>query len=71
MCWYCGCNTTIARRDEPIAEYLAALRREIDVMTSHVARPLQVSQVHFGGGTPTIVTPATYRSSFDDRFLRP
>lgn len=60
MCWYCGCNTTISRRDAPIAEYLAALRREIDVVTSHVARPLQVNQVHFGGGTPTIVTPVQF-----------
>lgn len=60
MCWYCGCNTTIARRNEPIAEYLAALRREIDMVASHVARPLRINHIHFGGGTPTIVTPSQF-----------
>lgn len=60
MCWYCGCNTTIARRNEPIAEYLAELRREIDMVASHVARPLRINHIHFGGGTPTIVTPSQF-----------
>jgi oxygen-independent coproporphyrinogen-3 oxidase len=60
MCWYCGCNTMIARRNEPIAEYLAALRHEIEMVANHVARPLGISHVHFGGGTPTIVTPAQF-----------
>ncbi len=53
MCWYCGCNTTIAKRNDPVAEYLAALRREIEMVANQVARPLRVNQVHFGGGTPT------------------
>jgi oxygen-independent coproporphyrinogen-3 oxidase len=60
MCWYCGCNTTIARRNEPIADYLAALRREIDTVASHIAHPLKINQVHFGGGTPTIVAPPQF-----------
>ena len=60
MCWYCGCNTTIARRNEPIAEYLAEMRREIDMVASHVVRPLRINHIHFGGGTPTIVTPSQF-----------
>lgn len=60
MCWYCGCNTTISRRNEPIAEYLAALRREIDMVASHVARPLRINHIHFGGGTPTIMMPSQF-----------
>ena len=60
MCWYCGCNTTVARRSEPVAEYLAALRREVDIVASHIGRPLKVTQVHFGGGIPTIVAPAQF-----------
>ncbi|MCO5131049.1 MAG: oxygen-independent coproporphyrinogen III oxidase [Xanthobacteraceae bacterium] len=58
MCWYCGCNTTISGRDEPIADYLAALRREIAMVTDQIGRRLAVSHVHFGGGTPTIMAPA-------------
>lgn len=60
MCWYCGCNTMIARRNEPVAEYLAALQREIEMVASHVTQPLKVNQIHFGGGTPTIVEPAQF-----------
>lgn len=60
MCWYCGCNTKITRRDEPIADYLAALRREISIVAGHIGHPLKVHQIHFGGGTPTIVTPVQF-----------
>ncbi|MCB1414320.1 MAG: oxygen-independent coproporphyrinogen III oxidase [Xanthobacteraceae bacterium] len=60
MCWYCGCNTTIVRRNEPVAEYLAAMRHEIDMVTDHIAHVPRVDRVHFGGGTPTIVTPAQF-----------
>lgn len=60
MCWYCGCNTTIVRRNEPVADYLASLRREIDMVTSHIKQKTTVGRVHFGGGTPTIMTPAQF-----------
>jgi oxygen-independent coproporphyrinogen-3 oxidase len=60
MCWYCGCNTTVARRDEPIAVYASALRCEIDLVARHIDRRLAVDHVHFGGGTPTIMTPESF-----------
>jgi oxygen-independent coproporphyrinogen-3 oxidase len=60
MCWYCGCHTTVAQRDAPIVDYLAVLRREIDLVAARLTRPLQVGHVHFGGGTPTIITSAEF-----------
>jgi hypothetical protein len=39
MCWYCGCHTSVARRDEPVAAYAAALRREIDLVSRQIDRP--------------------------------
>jgi len=60
MCWYCGCNTTVARRDEPIAVYESALRCEIDLVARHIDRRIPVSHIHFGGGTPTILTPESF-----------
>jgi oxygen-independent coproporphyrinogen-3 oxidase len=57
MCWYCGCHTTITRRDEPISDYVGVLRREIELVADRVPSPLAVHHVHFGGGTPTIVEP--------------
>ncbi|MDP3410799.1 oxygen-independent coproporphyrinogen III oxidase [Bosea sp. (in: a-proteobacteria)] len=57
MCWYCGCHTTVARRDGPIGDYLAVLRREIETVADHLRAPLDVRHIHFGGGTPTILAP--------------
>jgi oxygen-independent coproporphyrinogen III oxidase len=60
MCWYCGCHTSIARRDEPIAVYAAALRCEINLVSSQIDHRIKAGHVHFGGGTPTIMAPATF-----------
>jgi oxygen-independent coproporphyrinogen-3 oxidase len=75
MCWYCGCHTTVARRDEPIAAYEAALRCEIDLVSRQIGHRLAVDHIHFGGGTPTIMAPQSIagligavRQSF---FVRP
>lgn len=60
MCWYCGCHTTITERDQPVRDYLDVLRAEI-AMTSAV-RPdaLVIDDLHFGGGTPTIMEPQDF-----------
>lgn len=60
MCWYCGCHTSVVRRDEPIAVYASALRCEIDLVSRQVGRRIQVNHIHFGGGTPTIMAPETF-----------
>jgi len=71
MCWYCGCHTTITAKDQPIVDYLAVLRGEIDMVARLVPQPLPVEKVHFGGGTPTIVSAADFIALTDllrDRF---
>ncbi len=60
MCWYCGCHTTVARRDAPIADYLTVLRREIELVADKLVNPPSVRHVHFGGGTPTIMAPEEF-----------
>ncbi len=57
MCWYCGCHTTISKQDAPIVDYLAVLRREIQIVAERLERRLPVRHIHFGGGTPTIMAP--------------
>jgi oxygen-independent coproporphyrinogen-3 oxidase len=61
MCWYCGCHTTITQRDAPIGDYLAVLRREIDLVSGRLRETLPVRHIHFGGGTPTIMEPAEFQ----------
>lgn len=60
MCWYCGCHTTITRQDRPILDYLCVLRDEIRIVAEKVSHRLPVGEVHFGGGTPTIISPAEF-----------
>ena len=60
MCSYCGCHTTVARRDQPIAVYESALRCEIDQVVRHLDRRMKVEHIHFGGGTPTIMAPEAF-----------
>ncbi|WP_338834121.1 oxygen-independent coproporphyrinogen III oxidase [Bradyrhizobium septentrionale] len=60
MCWYCGCHTSITNRGEPVAIYAAGLRTEAHLVAEAIGQRLPVSHIHFGGGTPTIMTPETF-----------
>lgn len=57
MCWYCGCHTSVTRRDDPIATYAAGLRTEARFVAETIGQRMPVSHIHFGGGTPTIMSP--------------
>lgn len=60
MCWYCGCHTSLTKRDEPIAIYTAALRREAGIVAETIGHRQPISHVAFGGGTPTIMSPESF-----------
>lgn len=57
LCWFCGCHTKIVNRHEPVAKYLDLLLREIDLVADRLGGRRRVCHLHFGGGTPTILTP--------------
>jgi oxygen-independent coproporphyrinogen III oxidase len=60
MCWYCGCHTSVTKRDNPIAIYASRLRTEARLVAETIGERLPISHIHFGGGTPTIMTPETF-----------
>ena len=60
MCWYCGCHTTITQKDAPILDYLTVLKQEIRLVAKAIGQRQEVSDIHFGGGTPTIMTPEEF-----------
>ena len=62
LCWYCGCHTTVARRYQPIAEYRDLLLRELDLVGATLGGRRPVGQIHFGGGTPTMLAPRDLRT---------
>lgn len=57
MCWYCGCNTQITARTQPVAQFADNLIAEIELvgrqtLSGPIARRRRVTSIHFGGGTP-------------------
>ncbi len=58
LCWYCGCNTVITRRRKSAAEYVDLLCRELALTAPMLNPDRLVTQLHFGGGTPTFLPPA-------------
>ena len=58
LCWFCACHTKQTRQYDPVAAYVTSLCREIETVGALVARRASVSAIHFGGGSPTMLTPA-------------
>ena len=54
-CSFCGCNVVIARSSSTADSYLASLIREMDLVAGLLGPRKAVSQVHWGGGTPTFL----------------
>ncbi|HVJ40603.1 MAG TPA: oxygen-independent coproporphyrinogen III oxidase [Dongiaceae bacterium] len=64
MCWYCGCHTKIVARQEPVDQFVASLHAEIDlvadILQARQAARRPVGQIHWGGGTPNVMTPPQF-----------
>jgi len=58
LCYYCACNKIITRHHERAAEYLDALETELALMVESLGAGRPVSQLHFGGGSPTFLSDA-------------
>jgi oxygen-independent coproporphyrinogen III oxidase len=57
LCWYCGCNMSVARSNRPISDYVDWLIEEIRLVRLHVGQRLTFGALHFGGGTPNALPP--------------
>ena len=53
LCHYCGCNSYPQAKPEVVKAYVDALHHEIDMVACHIDRNRQISQIHYGGGSPT------------------
>jgi len=68
VCYYCGCNKIVTKQYDRAAPYLELLLREIDLVADRMRdadgnacrRP--VTQLHFGGGTPTFMSNEQMRA---------
>lgn len=56
LCYYCACNKIITKHHERATEYLDALETELSLVVESLGTGRPVSQLHFGGGSPTFLS---------------
>jgi len=52
----------LARSDERIERYLNAIARELKCVATHLPRRRGLGEVHFGGGSPSLLTPKQFET---------
>ncbi len=55
LCFYCACTKIVTRHHEWGTPYVARLDREMALARRHIDGGRPVTQLHFGGGTPTFL----------------
>jgi oxygen-independent coproporphyrinogen-3 oxidase len=61
LCYFCGCNMKVSNDRAAIADYNDYLKREIDLLSPMIAASREVTQMHWGGGTPSHLEPDEIR----------
>ncbi len=61
LCWFCACNTRQTLRYEPVAAYLVALYREMELVGGRIGKRASIVAIHLGGGSPTMLRPDDLR----------
>jgi len=56
MCYFCGCNTHITKRYDPVEAYVDCLVAEIGMVAARLSFRPKVHALHFGGGSPGIMS---------------
>ena len=57
LCYFCGCNKIVTKDRARTTEYLRYLAKEMALVAQHIGPDRRTAQLHFGGGTPTFLTP--------------
>jgi len=64
LCLFCACNVIIQKDKRVSPPYLDILKREVEHISRSVSRDRPVVQFHWGGGTPTYLTPTQIEELF-------
>jgi oxygen-independent coproporphyrinogen-3 oxidase len=55
ICYYCACNKIVTKDKRRAIPYLEHLHKEINMQANMFSKDRFVSQLHWGGGTPTYI----------------
>ena len=64
LCLFCACNVIIQKDKGVAPPYLSVLKREMGRVSRSISKDRHVVQFHWGGGTPTYLTPAQIEDLF-------
>ena len=64
LCLFCACNVVIQKDKGVAPPYLGVLKQEMERVSRSVSRERRVVQFHWGGGTPTYLTPEQIEDLF-------
>lgn len=61
LCWFCACRTQGTTSDDPVVAYVDTLLAELELLRASLPGGVTLSRLHWGGGTPTLLPPASIR----------
>ncbi len=64
-CYFCGCNVIFTSKEDKKTRYIDYLKKELDILSKHLNTNRTVTQMHFGGGTPTFLSPQQLKEVID------
>jgi len=62
LCWFCACRTQGTKTLRPVDAYVEFIKRELIKVRESLPEKVNISRLHLGGGTPTILSPVTMQS---------
>lgn len=68
ICYYCGCNSQLFQGRAFTERYIKALKKEIKMVIPLLDKSRKISQIHYGGGTPSAL-PVQVLKELNDLFL--
>ncbi|SBS33920.1 Oxygen-independent coproporphyrinogen-III oxidase [Marinomonas spartinae] len=65
LCYYCACNKIVTKQYDKGEEYVELLEEEVRLRSLMIDANRPVTQLHFGGGTPTFLSEPQWQQLFD------
>ena len=62
LCYYCACNKKVTNHYERAPLYVRSVLNELELVDKYINGGRQLTQLHWGGGTPTYLKPPEIRT---------